>query len=58
MSAIADIDEGAQAKFPVEAADLMPAYMGKALGDRLKRLESAWIKSKFEMTKTALLAIS
>jgi poly(A) polymerase len=48
---------GANAKFPITAADLMPAYTGKALGDRLRALESTWIASDFELTKALLLAI-
>lgn len=43
--------------FPIKAADLMPAYSGKALGDRLDQLESAWIASGFALSKDALLAL-
>lgn len=50
-----DIHIGAQATFPIGAADLMPAYSGKALGDKLKSLETAWIESRFSATKGALL---
>lgn len=56
----AEIDavwRGAGATFPIEAADLMPAYTGKALGDRIKLLETAWIASDFVLTKNALLAL-
>ena len=45
-------------QFPITASDLMPTYQGKALGDRLKTLESAWIASDFTLTKDALLAMS
>lgn len=44
-------------QFPIQASDLMPAYEGKALGERLKHLESAWIASDFSLTKDALLAL-
>lgn len=46
----------AQATFPVTAQDLIPAYQGKALGDRLRHLKQVWIASSFQMTKDALLA--
>ncbi len=52
-----DIALGADAKPPVEAADLIPQFTGKALGDRLRQLETAWVASKFTKTKTALLAL-
>lgn len=52
-----DMWTGSVAKFPVVAADLMPELSGKALGDRLRQLETAWIASKFEMTKQRLLAL-
>ena len=48
---------GAEAKFPVIAADLMPDYQGKALGDRLRALEIAWIESGFSMSKVDVLAL-
>ncbi|WP_146347624.1 CCA tRNA nucleotidyltransferase [Phaeobacter marinintestinus] len=49
------IEQGAQAKFPVQARDLMPAYQGPALGTRMKALEAAWIASGFALTKAELL---
>ncbi|MCF2871464.1 CCA tRNA nucleotidyltransferase [Octadecabacter sp. G9-8] len=52
---LADLERGASAKFPVQAADLMPEYTGKALGDRLQFLKETWIASQFEMSKSALL---
>lgn len=55
-----DIDaahRGGAAQFPVSAADLMPAYQGKALGERIKHLQSAWIASGFSMTKADLLPL-
>ncbi len=50
-------DQGAQARFPVTARDLMPDYQGPALGKRLKFLENAWIAYGFTLSKTALLAL-
>lgn len=47
---------GAQAVFPVSAADFMPAFTGKALGDRLRRAEAEWIASDFTLSKEALLS--
>jgi poly(A) polymerase len=46
---------GAQAKFPVTAADLMPAFQGPALGERLRMLEDRWIASGFTLAKSDLL---
>ncbi|MEN8840657.1 MAG: CCA tRNA nucleotidyltransferase [Octadecabacter sp.] len=54
-AALEDIQLGAEATFPVTAADLMPAYTGKALGDQLKHLETEWIGTRFSATKQALL---
>lgn len=53
--ALRDVDIGAKATFPIKAADL-PEVQGKALGDRLKALETAWIDSGFTLTKAALLS--
>ncbi|MCE8472316.1 CCA tRNA nucleotidyltransferase, partial [Rhodovulum sulfidophilum] len=41
----AEIARGAEARFPVAAADLMPRFSGPALGQMLKRLEADWIAS-------------
>jgi poly(A) polymerase/tRNA nucleotidyltransferase (CCA-adding enzyme) len=49
------IEQGAQAKFPVTAADLQPAFQGPALGKQLKALEQDWIASGFAKTKAQLL---
>lgn len=57
-AALPEIEMGADAEFPIKAADLIPTFTGKALGDRLKHLESAWVASRFEMTKSALLALA
>ncbi|WP_114967024.1 CCA tRNA nucleotidyltransferase [Alkalilacustris brevis] len=51
-----DIARGAEARFPVAAADLMPALQGPALGERLRQLEDRWIASDFTLTREELLA--
>ncbi|MBU2992294.1 CCA tRNA nucleotidyltransferase [Octadecabacter sp. 1_MG-2023] len=55
-SVLADVAMGANAEFPIKAQDLMPAFEGKALGDRLKQLETVWIRARFEVSKADLLA--
>ena len=52
-----ELSKGASATFPVSASDLQPTFEGKALGDELKRLESAWIMSDFAATKADLLGL-
>ncbi len=47
--------EAAQAVFPVQARDLMPAYQGPALGQCLAELEQRWIDSRFTLTRDDLL---
>ena len=47
---------GANAVFPVTAADLSKKFKGRALGERLKTLEAEWIASGFSKTKAQLLA--
>lgn len=54
--AAADIARGAAARFPVAAADLMPALQGPALGARLKALEARWLAADLRLTKDQLLA--
>ena len=51
----AEIQRGTQARFPVAAADLMPALQGEALGARLKALQSQWLASDLTATREALL---
>lgn len=51
----AEIQRGAQSRFPVTAADLMPALQGEALGARLKSLEAQWIASDLTATRETLL---
>lgn len=52
---LAAITRGAEQQFPVKAADLMPAFQGPSLGQKLKDLEARWIASDFELTKADLL---
>ncbi|WP_189678755.1 CCA tRNA nucleotidyltransferase [Seohaeicola zhoushanensis] len=49
------VEQGAAARFPVAARDLMPAYTGPALGARLAELERRWIDSGFALTRDDLL---
>ncbi|SDW87108.1 CCA tRNA nucleotidyltransferase [Roseicitreum antarcticum] len=51
-----EIAHGAQAQFPVRAADLMPNLQGPALGAELTRLQDRWIASGFRLTRAELLA--
>lgn len=51
-----EIDKASRAVFPVTAQDLMPAYEGAALGERLRTLENRWIASEFTATREELLA--
>jgi poly(A) polymerase len=51
----AEARRGAHARFPVTAADLMPALQGEALGARLKALESRGLASNLTLAKDALL---
>ena len=50
-----DLAAGANAVFPVKAADLMPDYEGPALGQKLTDLETTWIASGFALTARKLL---
>lgn len=50
-----EIRRGADARFPVTAADLMPALQGAALGARLKSLETRWLSSGLTLSKEDLL---
>ena len=54
-AAMAEIRRGAQACFPVTAADLMPALQGEALGARLKALEARWLASNLSLSREDLL---
>ncbi|MGH1458257.1 MAG: CCA tRNA nucleotidyltransferase [Paracoccaceae bacterium] len=55
-AALAQAERGAAAQFPVKAQDLMPAYVGAALGAKLAELEARWIASAFSLTREALLS--
>lgn len=50
-----EVRRGAEARFPVTAADLMPALQGEALGARLKQLESRWLASGLALSREDLL---
>lgn len=51
----AETQRGAAARFPIEAADLMPALQGPALGAALKDLQNRWLASDLRLTKAQLL---
>ncbi len=53
--ALDELALGAQARFPLAAADLMPALSGPALGRRLDELERRWIASGFALGRDELL---
>ena len=50
------LSKGAAARFPIQAADLMPDYTGPALGARLNQFEQQWIESGFTLSKKELLS--
>jgi len=55
----ADLDrlhQGAKARFPIKAADLMPEYEGPELGRKLSALEQRWINSGFTLSRKDLLS--
>jgi poly(A) polymerase len=51
----AELHRGAAARFPVTAADLMPALQGEALGARLKTLQAQWLASNLTLSRPDLL---
>jgi len=51
----AEVRRGADARFPVSAADLMPALQGEALGARLRDLQSRWLASDLSLSREDLL---
>lgn len=53
--ALAEVERGAAARFPVTAADLMPGLEGEALGAGLRALEDRWLASGLRMTRADLL---
>ncbi|SDE63544.1 CCA tRNA nucleotidyltransferase [Limimaricola pyoseonensis] len=46
---------GAEARFPVKAADLAAHFAGPALGEALREREARWIASGFSLTRDDLL---
>jgi poly(A) polymerase/tRNA nucleotidyltransferase (CCA-adding enzyme) len=56
-STIETIIRASGATFPIAATDLMPTYVGAALGARLAALERRWIDSDFQLDRETLLAI-
>jgi poly(A) polymerase len=50
-----EVARGAASRFPITAADLMPALQGEALGARLKELERKWLASDLTLTREELL---
>jgi poly(A) polymerase len=50
-----DVQTGADAVFPVSAADLIPRFTGQELGQKLDLLEQRWITSNFTLTREDLL---
>lgn len=50
-----EVKRGARARFPVTAAELMPALQGAALGSRMKALEARWLASNLSLGKDDLL---
>lgn len=52
----ADIERGAEAVFPIQAADLMPALSGPALGQKLRALQTLWLQSDLTLTRAQLLS--
>ena len=57
MEQVAKTRDAWEYQLPVSSNDLMPAFTGKALGDRLKHLEAAWIASDFTLTKDELMGL-
>ena len=55
-AAMAHIETGANARFPVKAKDLIPAFQGPELGAKLSALETKWIASGFTLTRAELLS--
>ncbi len=55
QAALNAVETGGAATFPLTAADLMPEYVGPALGARLAELETKWIASGFALTRHDLL---
>lgn len=56
VSVISNIKRGAEAQFPLKAADLMPELEGAEIGKALKTSEALWVKSGFSLSRDELLA--
>ncbi len=54
-TAVAQIKAASKAVFPIKARDLMPAYEGIALGEKLAALEASWIASGFTLSREDLM---
>lgn len=50
-----EVRRGALSRFPVAAADLMPARTGEALGRRLREIETRWLASNLTLSREDLL---
>ena len=50
-----EVARGADADFPVSAADLMPGFQGEALGARLRELQDTWLASGLTSRREDLL---
>ncbi|WP_292284656.1 CCA tRNA nucleotidyltransferase [Marivita sp.] len=48
-------EKAATQRFPVKPGDLMPAYSGAALGQKLQEVEDRWIASGFALSRDELL---
>ncbi len=48
--------DGDKAEFPIKARDLMPAFKGPSLGQKLSDLTREWIASDFALTRNDLLS--
>jgi poly(A) polymerase len=57
LAASDEARRGAEARFPLKAADLMPVLEGPALGAKLRELEELWIASDFSLDREALLRV-
>ncbi|GAA6209735.1 CCA tRNA nucleotidyltransferase [Cognatishimia sp. WU-CL00825] len=55
-SVMSEAKRGDQAEFPVRAADLIARFQGAALGAELRRIESRWIASDFQLSRDQLLS--
>ena len=53
----AEVARGQRARFPLDAADLMPRLSGAALGQALARARAAWLAGDLRPTRADLLAL-